>query len=94
MFDFFSFKNNNSRAIKSAAQGAVIGLIAATTQALDLEVCSKEFGGLLVGVIALGLLIEYALPSNPPVYKAHNPGTDGENNGFYLLEDSSAGLKI
>lgn len=81
--------------IKTAARGAAIGLIVSTTQALDIEVFSKEFCGILTGVVALGLLIEYALPSSPEtLYTAYQPGDNGQENGFYLCEDNSTRLQM
>ncbi|MFT4059892.1 MAG: hypothetical protein QM652_10115 [Legionella sp.] len=61
------------------------------SQILDLDSSSGQIGslGLLVGVIALNLYLQYTLPRSEKIYKGSQPGMNGENNGFYLVEDNS-----
>ncbi len=91
MFDFFKFQNNHRGTIKAGAIGAFIGVTSYLLQTINNNEDVLPATAVFIGISALNLYL-CAIPTPNVTYKEFQPGTNGEDNGFYLVEDNSLRL--
>ncbi|MBI2785304.1 MAG: hypothetical protein HYX60_02935 [Legionella longbeachae] len=89
MFDFFKFRNNHRGMIKTGTQGALISATFYISQIIDLQESPVKAIGSLAGLLALQLYVSSWPSTSDVIYKEAQPGTEGKENGFYLIEDNS-----